>query len=115
VLIIFLCIGCDQISKAAAYKYLVHARPASCCCDFLRLQYAENKGALLGFGASFPETIRFGLLVVATGFILLGLTGFLLFKRTLSQASLIALSFILGGGLGNLIDRILITVRLSTF
>jgi len=74
--------------------------------NFFRLTYIRNTGAAFGILAGSHEAIRLPVLVVfslvAIGFILV------LLKRLPSgETGLItALAFILGGAIGNLIDRI---------
>jgi signal peptidase II len=105
ILVLFSFIGCDQVSKVAARKYLVHSLPVSYFCDILRLQYTENKGAFLSLGSAFPEEFHFWLLIVFTGVVVSGMLVFIIFKRTLNLYFATSISFIIGEGVGNLIDR----------
>ena len=83
--------------------------------DSVRLQYAENKGAFLGLGNRLSPTVRFWLLTVATTLLLVGLCIFLIVKWNTSQPSFIALTLILSGGIGNMIDRIFNDGRVIDF
>jgi signal peptidase II len=105
VVILFSCVGCDQVTKVTAQKYLASSQPISYLGDIFRLQYAENYGAFLSLGAALPEGLRFWLLIVVTGITVAGLLVFILVKRSLRTSLVIAISFIIGGGGGNLIDR----------
>ncbi len=105
VIIILSCVGCDQATKVAAKKYLSLPQPISFAGDIFRLQYTTNTGAFLSLGATFPATARFWFLTFATGIAVIGLFIFILFSRSLRTDSVIGLSLIVGGGLGNLIDR----------
>jgi signal peptidase II len=107
VVILFSCVGCDQVTKVTAQKYLASSQPISYFDDIFRLQYMENKGAFLSLGAALPEGLRFWLLIALTGIAVAGMLVFLLLKRSLRLSFVIAISFIIGGGVGNLIDRIL--------
>lgn len=71
-----------------------------------KLTYAENKGAFLSFGASFPDAWRFPLFTLAVGLFLIYL-GYFILRHPLTRFQLCAYSLLLGGGIGNLIDRIL--------
>jgi len=66
----------------------------------------ENKGAFMGLGSTMPVEIRFWLLIVSTGIAVLGMLIVVLMHHGLSLAIVIGLSLIIGGGFGNLIDRI---------
>lgn len=103
--IILSCVGCDQVTKVAAKKYLSLPQHTSFAGDIFRLQYTTNTGAFLSLGATFPATARFWFLTFATGITVIGLFIFILFSRGLGTDSVIGLSLIVGGGLGNLIDR----------
>ncbi len=99
-------VGCDQVTKEAAKYHLSHARPISMWGDTLRLQYTENTGAFLSIGSTLPAKTRFWLLVVLTLIALTGMLIFVLLHRNLRPSLVLGLSFIIGGGVGNLIDRI---------
>jgi len=105
IIILFSCVGCDQVSKVAAHKYLAYSPPVSYLYGIFRLQYTENKGAFLSLGSAFPEEFRFWLLIVFTGVVLSGMVVFIVFKRALNPFFAISISLIVGGGVGNLIDR----------
>ena len=96
----------DQLTKYFAQLYL-RGRPAKIYLgDFFRLQYAENPGAMLGFGSQWPDDMRFWILTVGPAIILLVLLGYILFTPALSRSQSLALSLIAGGGLSNILDRI---------
>lgn len=81
----------------------------------IRLQYAENPGAFLGFGDAIPKTLRFWIFTVAVSVILLA--GFIAPIKTkkLSFPMMIAATCIVGGGAGNVIDRISIDGHVVDF
>jgi len=105
--IIFVCVGCDQVSKSIVVQTLAHQSEAVTYLNgVIRLQYAENPGAFLGFGDAIPESLRFWIFTVAVSVILLfGLIA-LLRARRLSVPVIIAAASIVGGGIGNVIDRL---------
>jgi signal peptidase II len=104
--IIFSCIGCDQITKEIAQSQLPRMKVLSFAGDTLRLDYTENKGAVLSFEYCLPEGWRGSTLTVAVA-VFLGLLIFLLvFTSFLRLPSVIALSLLCGGSLSNLLDRI---------
>jgi signal peptidase II len=106
--VLIVCVGCDQLTKVVATRTLgrepelVH----SFLGDTLRLQYALNPGAFLGLGKNLSPTQRFAILTITNGLAMLVLAFFLLKKWNLPRANYIAGALILGGGIGNLIDRV---------
>lgn len=106
IIVLITCISCDQSTKSVAESLLSDAGTFSFLGDSLRLQLAHNTGAFLSFGAKLPIALRTGLFSAGVGFMLLALLAYLLFSKSLSVLELIALSFLLAGGVGNLIDRI---------
>jgi signal peptidase II len=81
----------------------------------LVLQYAENEGAFLGLGSRLPPAARTGILVALPLAALAAIVVSMLRARTLSWLLLTGLSLIAGGGLGNLLDRLLRGGRVSDF
>lgn len=71
--------------------------------SFFRLRYAENYGVSLGMLQADSEAMRWGL-VALTAAISLGVVVWI-FKERL-RGDIIALSIILGGAIGNIIDRV---------
>jgi len=106
VLVSVSCVGIDQITKGVAGQHLSDMRVISFLYDVIRLQYSENTGAFLSFGADLPENARFWAFVVFAAITLLGMVVFVLMSSHISKLSLIGISLIIGGGMGNLIDRI---------
>lgn len=110
-LILLLCIsiasiGLDQFSKAVAKAELMGKGRYSFLGDTVRLQYIENRGAFLSLGDSLGPTMGWIFLVVLP-VIALGLaTVYLFVSKKMNVQSLVGLSLIIGGGAGNLIDRI---------
>ncbi|HEV2700815.1 MAG TPA: signal peptidase II [Steroidobacteraceae bacterium] len=100
------CVGCDQISKAAARAYLPGSGVHSFLGDTLRLQYAQNPGAFLSLGESLPPAVRFDGFTVAVGAIVVALLGWALLSQRLSWPTRLAITAIGAGGLGNVIDRL---------
>ena len=103
-LLAFACIGCDQATKRIASEALPRNEVLSYAGDTFRLQYAENTGAFLGFGSSLDPTLRWWLFVGATTAILVGAVVFLL-RSDLPRSTFVAWTMVVGGGVGNLLDR----------
>lgn len=106
IIIILACIGCDRVTKIVAKKYLSPYQTVSFLHDTVRLQYAENTGAFLSFGANIPGKARFFVFTILVGLFLFGLLFFQLFSSQFTRLQVVAMSLILGGGFGNMIDRV---------
>jgi signal peptidase II len=104
--ILLSCVGCDQATKTIARHNLPKSEVISFLNDTFRLQYIENSGGFLGIGANIPEKIRYWVFTFIVGVSLSGLLVYLLMTKSLTKNQAIALSLVMGGGFGNLIDRI---------
>ncbi len=110
------CVGCDQATKLVARQTLATAPVQEYAGGLFRLVYAENSGAFLSLGATLPATTRFWIFVVIAALLLIGVGIFAL--RSLQQTPLpviVAIALVIGGGLGNLIDRIVNDGRVVDF
>jgi signal peptidase II len=107
ILLLCSCIACDQTTKGIARDYLAAAPAISYLGDLFRFQYAENQGAFLGLGSHLSAKVRTGVLVVLVGMMLTGMLVFTLTQRRLPLERSIALALIIGGGLSNLLDRLI--------
>jgi signal peptidase II len=114
-LTLFCCVGCDQVSKSAARALLASGVAESYLGDALRLQLVENPGSFLSLGASLPEQLRFALFTAAVAVLLLGLVGAALFAKRLGPWRFTALALVAGGGISNLIDRLMNDGRVTDF
>lgn len=99
------CVGCDQVTKAVAHQHLAGQEVFSMLGGTVRLSYVENPGAFLSLGADLPAAVRFWAFGVLVALALAAVTAHLVMGRTTSAAHLVGMAMILGGGLGNLIDR----------
>lgn len=97
----------DQIAKILIVSRIPEGRiGASFFGGFLRIIHVRNLGVAFSLGHNLPDSLRslLFILIPLAGLILLG---FFYFKtRELSLFQRWALTGILGGGIGNLIDRI---------
>ncbi|MFN7492455.1 MAG: signal peptidase II [Cyclobacteriaceae bacterium] len=109
IIIAVLCcnIGCDQVSKKIVRQTVEYNQQISLVNSFLVLTKVENTGAFLSVGHALPRTARIVLLnllpLLVLGFALI----YLLTKKNLSNRLIVGLCFIIGGGVGNIYDRIL--------
>jgi signal peptidase II len=95
----------DQLTKIWAVEKIKGEIPIVFLGDLFRIQYAENTGAFLSLGAGLPDSVRFWVYQVMVGFILLGTLYYVLFRAN-DKTEIWSLALILGGGIGNLIDRV---------
>jgi signal peptidase II len=114
-LTLFCCVGCDQVSKSAARALLTTGPAKSFLAGSLRLQLVENPGSFLSLGASLPPPLRFTLFTAAVAALLMGLLAVALFARRLARRRVVALALVAGGGISNLIDRLIFDGRVTDF
>ncbi len=92
----------DQITKYAAVKYLKGRMPYVIIENFFQFQYVENFGA--AFGILQNRKIFF---IVITSLVIISIVLFVIKNsHNLSLLMKIALFMLLGGAIGNLIDRV---------
>ena len=103
---ILICVYFDQITKAEAQTHLRAHASISVIDNVLYFVYAENTGTMLSIGSTLPENLRYQLFVVLIGLVLAAVTTFVL-ARPLPYQNVLAASLVVGGGLGNLIDRVI--------
>ena len=99
-------IGCDQISKDFARQKLDYHQEINLVNEYLTLTKVENTGAFLGLGSTLPQPLKVLLLTVIPLFVLGLAVIYLLTRKNLSNISMLGISFIAGGGIGNIYDRI---------
>lgn len=106
--ILISCVGCDQATKLLARQNLATAPVQEYVGGLFRFVYAENPGAFLSLGATLPEGMRFWIFIVIAALLLVGVGIFALqFSQRTPLTLVVAIALVLGGGLGNLTDRIL--------
>ena len=105
--LIFANIGCDQVTKKLAREQIKEYETIEVIGEYLILTKTENTGAFLGMGSDFPPLVRKLLLLVLPLLVMVGVFIYLVRTKDLSQTNIVGLSFIVGGGIGNLYDRIL--------
>lgn len=89
-------VGVDQLTKQLVVRWLVPYRPVRVLGDFIRLQYVHNPYAV--FGVKIPGVLLMPMMVIVIGAIFY----FLVIRNFHWESTLI-----IGGAIGNLIDRIM--------
>lgn len=104
--LLFLNVGCDQVSKAYVRKSIESYDRISLIQNHLTLTKVENTGAFLGMGKSVPEFVRIlALIIIPIMVMLYGL--YFMIRNQVPKYTLLGLSFMIGGGIGNIFDRIM--------
>ena len=99
-------VGCDQISKTIVRNTLAFNEEIGVIENFMTLIRVENTGAFLSLGHNLPEPIRMLLLTFLPVLVLGGALIFVLRKTELSDLTILGICFVIGGGIGNIYDRI---------
>jgi len=106
VLLVFLNIGCDQLSKNAVRKHISEHDRIELIGDNFIMVKVENTGAMLGFGQNLSPILKLIFLQTIPVLVLLVLLFRILKKTNMNIWLVFAFACVIGGGIGNLIDRI---------
>ena len=93
----------DQITKYLTIFYLKPIDTLPLIRDVIHLTYVENTGAAFGM----MKDSRWVFMVISSVAIV-GILVYLFWKKPTSKLECLSLSFIVGGGIGNMIDRTLL-------
>ena len=105
-LIITVNIGCDQFSKKIVKRSVLPYETIHVLSDHLTVTRVENSGAFLSAGDSMSKASKqIFLTLIPIIAMVLGLA--YLFLTPVSKNMLVGLCFVIGGGVGNLFDRVL--------
>lgn len=100
-------IGCDQITKNEVRQNINPHEKIEVLNDNFILTKVENTGAALSFGSDFHSIIKSIIFQIMPIIVLLYLFYFLYKREDISKINFVALTFFIGGGIGNIIDRVL--------
>lgn len=106
ILIILVNVGCDQVSKSIVRKNIDEYERIEVFNSYLTLMKVENTGAFLSAGNSLPPVLKLILLLILPLIALGGGLYFVLRQQSYSPLFLLGISCVIGGGIGNLYDRI---------
>lgn len=104
-LIVLINLILDQGTKWIAKETIANSPTKSYLWDTFRLTYAENRGAFLSMFSTLPESVRFWLLNIGVGLLLLGLLIYSATSKQLETMHVIGYAIIAGGGISNWLDR----------
>ena len=91
----------DQLTKILALQYLAPVGSYPLWKDVLHLTYVENTGAAFGM----LKDHRWVFLVIST-VALGGMIVYMILNKNRHPLETVAVAFIVGGGIGNMIDRV---------
>lgn len=113
--IIASCIACDQASKSIAANSLDDKQIVSYLGNTVVLKLAYNDGAFLSILSSLPKIVKFILLQGGVSLVLISLLVFIILNQNLTMFEVSSYALIIGGGIGNLIDRIIQDGKVTDF
>jgi signal peptidase II len=106
-LTLILCnISCDQITKDQARKEISANETIHVVHDNFILTKVENTGAALSMGSDLSPELKLIFLKILPVVFLILMFVYVIKMKDISRMSLTAISFIIGGGMANIYDRI---------
>jgi signal peptidase II len=105
-LVLGLNIGCDQVSKTIVRNKMEIYDRITYLHRHITFQRVENTGAFLSFGDSLSGPLRMILLNILPLLAVLFGLGYILVKPNINRVTLLGVILIIGGGFGNIYDRI---------
>jgi signal peptidase II len=99
-------VGCDQISKYIVRQTIEYNDRTSVIGNFITITKVENTGAFLGLGDQLPRIIYNILMIILPLIVLVCALYYLLISNNLSKLLIFGICLVIGGGLGNVYDRI---------
>jgi signal peptidase II len=110
VLILFLLVinvGCDQLAKSIVRRSVEYNQQTDVIKGFITLTRVENTGAFLSMGDNLPVWLYRILMIILPLIVLIYAFYYLFKSEKLSLLLTLGICLIIGGGLGNVIDRII--------
>lgn len=107
IVLIIVNITLDQISKALVRTYVVAKSQTQIIGNYFTLHNVENEGAFLGLGSDLNPIVKIIVLLILPVIVLGFVMRYLFKEKNMDKLSLIGFTFILGGGVANVFDRII--------
>lgn len=107
IILISVNISCDQFTKAMVRKQISPSEQITVIPDHLTLTNIENSGAFLSMGQTWWQPLKSVLFIVLPTIVLLLGMYYMLRLGGRRPWLTLALGFAIGGGIGNMIDRLL--------
>ncbi len=105
--LVMLNIGCDQISKTMVRQTIAPDQKIEVFKDNFILTKVENSGAAYSLGSDLAPLLKILLLQILPVIVIIFLLRLILIKTNYSKETILGFTFIIGGGIGNLYDRII--------
>jgi len=100
-------ISCDQITKEKVREEIEMNETINVVGNNFILTKVENTGAAMSLGEDLSPKVKILVLQVLPLIVLLLMFFYIVKDKQISKLNLVAISFIIGGGIGNIYDRIL--------
>jgi signal peptidase II len=100
-------ISCDQLSKSMVRNQVSIDEQISLLNNSVTLMRVENAGAFLSLGNTLPSLVKLAILILIPVLVLLAGIYFVFHRKDIQSITLIGICFVLGGGIGNIYDRII--------
>ncbi|RAW01395.1 signal peptidase II [Pseudochryseolinea flava] len=100
-------ISCDQITKSIVRSQVSSDEQISMFNNSVTLMRVENSGAFLSLGHALPSLVKQAILILIPVLVLLAGIYFVFNRKDIQSTTLIGICFVLGGGIGNIYDRII--------
>lgn len=100
-------IATDQLTKAVAEKFLAHTGDLPMLGGLVTFSLVKNYEGFLGIVRGLPQSLQFFFLYVCVTVLLVACLFYLFFLRRPNPRYDLPLSLVTGGGLSNLLDRLL--------
>jgi signal peptidase II len=105
--ILALNIGCDQVSKTIVRHDIPDNKVIGYLGNHFTIEKTENTGAFLSLGDTLGGPVRDILLVILPLLAILGALVYIIINTKLTKYTLLGIILIIGGGVGNLYDRMI--------
>ena len=106
-IIIVLSIFLDQVSKILIRNNVEQYSDIKLIGEYFILTNVENSGAFLGMGSGFSPIMKSVFLIILPIIVLISIIIYVYRDKEIDKVSLIGFSIIIGGGIGNIFDRII--------
>jgi len=107
ILILAFNIGCDQVTKSIARKHLPDNQVFGYLANHVTLEKTENTGAFLSMGDNLGGPVKYILLMALPILALLAALVYIIIKTDITKYTLLGIIMVIGGGIGNLYDRVI--------